>query len=291
MRIPLASALAFAALVAPPGVQRPTFVTGIEAVRVDVLVTANGRAVRDLGPTDFEVLDSGVRQQVDLVTLEQLPVNLVLAFDLSESVTGERLDHLRAAAGVVLDGLSREDRAALLTFSHLVTLRHGPTSDLAAVRRALSSATAIGDTALIDGAYAGLMLAESDPGRSLVIVFSDGIDTSSWLSPRAVLDAAKRAGAVVYCVSAGPTRPVSFLRDLSGATGGTLFEVRATSTLPAVFGGILAEFRQRYLLSYAPHGVSNVGWHPLEVRVKRRHVTVTARPGYLAGTTPPPAGR
>ena len=291
MRIQAAVALALLLVVAPAHGQRPTFTTAIEAVRVDVLATENGRPIQGLGPADFEILDSGVLQQVDMVTLEQLPVNLVLALDLSDSVTGERLDHLREAAGVVLDGLAREDRAALLTFCHLVTLRQRPTPDLGAVRLALASVKAEGDTALVDGAYAGLMLAELDPGRSLVIVFSDGIDTSSWLPPRAVVDAAKRCSAVVYSVSAGPSRPAPFLRDLSAATGGTLFEVRSTSTLPAVFGRILTEFRQRYLLSYTPRGVTKDGWHPLEVRVRRRHAVVKARPGYLVGSMPATPGR
>jgi VWFA-related protein len=263
--------------------QRPTFTTGIEAVRVDVLVTGNGRPMQGLRPADFEVLDSGVVQQVEILTVEELPLSLVLAFDLSDSVTGERLDHLRAAARVVLDRLGRGDRAALLTFSHLVTLRQGSTPDIGAVSRSLAGASPGGDTALVDGAFAGLMLAESDPGRTLVIVFSDGVDTSSWLPAPSVLDAAKRCHAVVYSVSAGASRPALFLRDLSAATGGTLFEVRSTRTLPAIFSDILAEFRQRYVLSYTPRGVPTNGWHPLDVRVKRRHAAVKARPGYFVG--------
>ena len=42
------------------------------------------------------------------------------------------------------------------------------------------------------------------------------------------------------------------------------------------------EFRQRYLLSYSPTGVTKPGWHEIEVRVKRRGVTAKARPGYFA---------
>jgi hypothetical protein len=45
-----------------------------------------------------------------------------------------------------------------------------------------------------------MMLCESDVGRGLVIVFSDGVDTASWLTDDAVLNTAKRSDVVVYAV-------------------------------------------------------------------------------------------
>jgi hypothetical protein len=97
-----------------------------------------------------------------------------------------------------------------------------------------------------------------------------------------VLDIAKRSGTVVYAVSAGQLPNKTFLRDLSKFTGGYLFEVESTRDLGNVFVGILEEFRQRYLLTYSPKGVSSSGWHRLQVRIKRRNVKVMARPGYLS---------
>lgn len=115
-----------------------------------------------------------------------------------------------------------------------------------------------------------------------MIVFSDGVDTASWLTPDGVLDIARRSGVIAYGVSAGQTRS-DFLPELIDATGGRLFRVEATNDLGPTFVGILEEFRLRYLVSYSPQGVSKDGWHKLDVRVKRRGVTVRARPGYLAG--------
>ena len=85
--------------------QDVTFSSRIEAVRVDVLVTDNGQPVRGLGPADFEIRDNGVVQQIDLVSFDQVPLNAVLALDMSDSVAGERLDRLRAAGNAVLAGL------------------------------------------------------------------------------------------------------------------------------------------------------------------------------------------
>jgi VWFA-related protein len=261
--------------------QTPTFSSRVEAVRVDVRVTDKGRPVTGLGPADFQVTDNGVLQEVDMVRSDQVPLNVVLALDMSNSVAGEKLEHLRTAGHALLDGLKKDDQAALLTFSHVLALRANLTTDVECVRVALDQAEAVGDTALVDAAYAGLMLGESDTRRALLLVFSDGLDTASWLAPDDVVDAAKRGISVVYGVSVGG-KP-AFLRDLSELTGGSLFQVKSTTELSAIFLRILDEFRHSYLVSYSPRGVSMSGWHKLDVRVKRRSVNVKARPGYLAG--------
>jgi VWFA-related protein len=270
------------AAAASAGAQPPTFTSKVEAVRVDVLVTDKGNALTDLGRNDFEVFDNGVLQQIDFVSYEQIPLNVVLAFDMSDSVAGDRLQHLRSAGAAVLAALKREDQAGLVTFSNPVVLGSALTTDRAPVREALDAAAGAGNTALVDGVYAGLALGESDVGRTLLIVFSDGLDTVSWLTPAAVLEIAKRSDAVVYAISTGRAKP-EFLRDLTSFTGGRLFEAEKTANLGAIFLDVLQEFRHRYLLSYTPRGVAPNGWHRLEVRVKRK-ATVKARPGYLAGS-------
>jgi VWFA-related protein len=264
--------------------QTATFSSRLEAVRVDVLVTDNGRVVRGLRPADFEVVDNGVVQQIDLATFEELPINVILALDMSQSMVGERLEHLRAAGRAVLDGLRREDGAALLTFSHMVRLPQALTRDARIVRDALDRVQPSGSTALVDGVYAAMTLAGSDAGRDLLLVFSDGLDTASFLAPAGVLESARRTDATMYSVSVRGSGRSSFLRDLSEQTGGSVVEIASTTDLQKTFVGILDEFRQRYLLSYTPRGVSRDGWHRLQVRLKGRRGAVTARAGYMAGT-------
>jgi Ca-activated chloride channel family protein len=259
-----------------------TFSSRVDAVRVDVLVTENGRPLQGLTPADFEVLDNGVRQHVDLASFEQIPLNVVLALDMSASLQGLRLGHLQTAGKRVLQGLKQGDRAAVVSFSHIVAPSQGLTDNLDRVRASLDEARGEGMTSLIDATHAGMLLGESDAGRSLLIVFSDGVDTSSWLTADAVLETARRGDVVVYGVEVGDRR-ASFPRDLSEATGGRLFAIESTTDLSATFSKILEEFRMRYLVSYSPQGVAVGGWHRLEVRVKNRNVTVKARPGYFAG--------
>jgi VWFA-related protein len=282
MRTALAVVICFGAGVSAVA-QQPTFSSRVEAVRVDVLVKDRGQVVRGLGPQDFEVRDDGVLQEIDLVRLEQVPLNVILGLDVSQSVNGERLEHLLGAGDALLDRLTGEDRAALLTFSHAVRLRQELTQDIPRVRQALEAVIPAGQTSLIDGTSAAIALSGSDVGRSLLIVFSDGLDTASFLSSDVVLQSARRADVVTYGVSIRSRISPTFLKELGELTGGSVFEIESTKDLSQTFLRILDEFRQRYLLSYSPQGVSPTGWHRLEVRVKGRRATVSARAGYQAG--------
>lgn len=264
--------------------QAPMFTARREVVRVDVLVSNNGQPVQGLQPSDFVIRDNGVIQQVDLASFEEVPLNIVLALDMSTSVAGERLTDLRDAGGSLLDVLKPRDRVSLVTFSHLVTQRAPLTTDVTSVRDALDTAAGSGETALIDGIYSSVVLCDGPQGRGLVIVFSDGVDTASWLSAEALLDAARRSDVVVYGVSTDTVEKASVLRDVTAATGGSLLTVQSTRDLDAVFLQILDEYRHRYLVSYSPTGVDQRGWHRLEVRVSRPAATVKARPGYQKGS-------
>lgn len=270
--------------------QAPTFSSRVEAVRVDALVTDHGKPVRGLKAEDFVVTDNGVAQQVDVAAFDAIPLNVVLALDVSGSMVGEPLAELQDAGRAVVEGLAKDDRSALVTFSHVVSVRQPLTADRAAVLAALGSETSGGETALVDAAYAAMALGEADVGRALVILFSDGVDTTSWLAPAAVLRSARRTDAVVYAVSSpGAGKTPKFLDDLCETTGGRLLEVSSTERLRPVLLQILQEFRERYVFSYTPRGVSRDGWHALQVKVKGRSVSVKARPGYLClGSSNPP---
>jgi VWFA-related protein len=265
--------------------QGVVFSSKVEAVRVDVLVTDRDKAVVGLKPADFEVLDNGVPQRVDLVSFEQIPLNVVLALDMSESVSGDRLEQLRDASAGLLGALTKDDQAGLVTFTARVVLGSRLTKDLDNVRKAMELPLSdAGDTSIIDASFAAMMLGESDVGRGLVIVFSDGIDTASWLPDESVLNTAKRSDVVVYAVSVQSRLKPEFLRELTSATGGRLYEIEKTANLSQVFLSVLEEFRHRYLISYTPSGVDRGGWHKLDVSIKGRKAVVKARPGYLGAS-------
>ena len=261
--------------------QRPSFSSRTLGVRVDVLVTDGRNAVPGLAAPDFELRDNGVVQTVDLADASDVPVNAVLALDTSASTAGKRQTDLVAASQALLDGLKPADRAALTTFSHAVAPRIALTSDLPAVRAELQRIAPSGKTAIMDGVYVALTTTLAQPGRSLVVVCTDGADTSSWLQPDEVLEAAKRSNAVIYAVTAADARGLSSLEDLTNATGGHMLRVASSAELRGAFQKILQDFRSRYILVYTPTGVPLGGFHRLDVRVTRRGLTVKARPGYI----------
>jgi VWFA-related protein len=272
-------------LLLPPPIeaQAPVFRLAVDSVRVDVAVHRDGQPVLGLQASDFEILDSGVRQDVSLVAADEAPLQVVLALDVSGSVQGRTLEQLRAAGIRLVDSLRAGDAAALVTFTGLVSIRSPMTDDAATVRRAFAFEPAAGSTALIDATHTAISLSQDGAGRPLVIVFSDGADTASFLTADAVLDTARRSSAVVYAVTRPQLAQRAFLDEITRRTGGELVAIAVPDQLASAFGGLLEAFRHRYLLSYVPKGVASDGWHDLVVRVKNRRVDVRARPGYWAG--------
>lgn len=261
--------------------QQPVFRARALAVRVDVLVTDGRTPVGGLTAQDFELRDNDVAQTIEIVESADVPINVVLALDTSNSTEGARQANLIAASEALLDGLKPEDRAALTTFSHAVAPRLALTADLAAVRAELRRIAPEGRTAVMDAAHVALTATLAQAGRSLVVLCTDGADISSWLRPADVVDSARRSSAVIYGVMPADARSVSPVESLTDATGGGMLRVASSSDLRAAFQKILQEFRNRYVLAYTPAGVSPGGFHRLEVRVKRRGLTVRARPGYI----------
>ena len=288
----------------------PTFMTSVETVFVDVFVTRDGGPVSRLAAADFEVRDNGVKQEVTLASLEEIPIVAVLAFDASGSVVGERLEDLRAGGRALLAGLRPHDQAALIVFSHELRVVVPQEGNRSAVERGLEDLHPQGLTGLWDGLYAALKLPVSR-GRSMVVLFTDGQDNVSWLTREQVHRVAEESDALVYVVAIDPkteqARPIDVpgssltlmslpylgqarsaeapplraLRLLAEATGGRLWPAGSSAQIKQTFLQLLAEMRVRYLLSYGPAGVAREGWHRLEVKVKGHRGTVRSRAGYF----------
>jgi len=278
----VARAIGVAAMIAgaaaAAGKQR--FSLQVDTVRLEVMVKRGNRSVAGLQSSDFDVRDNGVAQRPNLVAYGALPLNLVLVLDISGSVAGDRLNRLRSAGLTLINALEPDDRAAVMTFADAVIIRT-PFAPIGPGLRAKMDLQPGGtNTSLVDAMQAALVLAQSGAGRPLLIVFSDGADTSSFLSAASVEDTARRTGAVVYAVTTSDAS--GFLGGVARLTGGDRFDVGASGNLDAAFARILDEFRHSYLLSYVPSGVPPTGWHTVSVRVNGGG-DVRTRPGYLAG--------
>jgi Ca-activated chloride channel family protein len=261
--------------------QTPSFSARVELVRVDVLVTSNNRAVTGLKASDFELRDNGVPQPINVLTdgLQSIPLSVVFVFDTSESMAGSRLSRLAEAGRGVLDRLRPADQAALLTFSEATVVQRPLSHDLDAVRRGLSEMRASGRTSLFDALYAAFCLPRPLDTRSMVLLFSDGADTSSWLDAAELQYTARQSDVVLYAVGLDSTIRDE-LKAVSEETGGAVVVAESPNHLQSLFVRLLAEMQSRYLLTYYVKGVNREGWHVLDVRLRTGKGQVTARRGY-----------
>ncbi len=275
----------------------PQFRASVDVVRIEALVLDRSRPVAGLSAADFRVTDNGVPQTIAVQALARQPIDVAVALDVSSSVRGERLDRLRVAAGALIDLLSPDDRATLVTFDHQVTL--GPRDVRPhALDARLAAIAAGGRTALIDAVTAALVWSGGRERPMLILAFSDGRDTASWTRADQALALARSSDAVVDAVVTGELLPTStarigadgvlaaltpherFLADLAGQTGGRVRNGEAGAGLAGAFRESLEQFRGRYEITYTATG-KEPGWHAVDVRVPgRRGVGVHARRGY-----------
>ncbi|MGH9324661.1 MAG: hypothetical protein ACRD21_22275 [Vicinamibacteria bacterium] len=76
-------------------------------------------------------------------------------------------------------------------------------------------------------------------------------------------------------------RRTGLLRVVTEESGGRFLETDSSDRLREIFLEILAEMKTRYILTFTSPGPTRQGWHPLDVKVKRKGVDVHARRGYF----------
>jgi VWFA-related protein len=291
----------------------PVFGIEVENVYIDAFVTQGNTPLQGLKASNFELKDNGVTQSLELLAADTRPLLAVFAFDASNSLGGQRLSALRAASQAILDTLRTDDEASLFTFADDVRWLARPTADKPAIRRALAGLQPGGGTAVMDALYSAILLPEAR-GRSLVVLFTDGVDNSSFLDWRQVLKVAERSNALIHVVSLrdsapafvptpsqipgieappGARRPtIEFehtfaLRQIAEATGGRYWEAESLDKLRPAFAAIAEAMAKRYVLRYVPENVKREGWHKIELRLKGARGRVQTRSGYWVRSPAP----
>ena len=280
---------------------KPTFRSAVDLVSVAAVVRdRKGRFARNLRKDDFVVEEGGARRDViDFRSDDNAPVRVALLFDVSGSMRlASRLENARAAARQVLAVLrlsSTADEAAVFSFDMNLQSLQSFTADAGAIENALARVAPYGQTSLYDAiAQTSQSVNDSRPGdprRRAVIVFTDGLDTSSELKPEQVSAIASGIDVPVYVMTvvssvdrdrgtqadeaAGP------LRDLAQATGGELFVTSAPAHESIAARQMVDELRHQYVLAFPAS--AGGGWHRMSVRMKDKDLTVRARSGYRAG--------
>lgn len=275
---------------APP-FQTPVFRAGADRVRIDVLAHRGGKPIAGLSASDFVVRDNG-RLIEDLeVTHTEDRISVVVALDISGSVAVEHMDEMLTATEELVKALRPGDTAWLVTFAGHIELRAGPVRDREAIRTAVKGIRPGGGTSMWDALYASLSLVGTGSARSLALLFTDGLDSTSWSTETQVLDAIRRSDVVFTVVrprhSIAPMgSPVNYFLNLERAalaSGGAILKTERGVKLDRQFVDLLDEFRQGYVLSYSSRGIPPRadGWHQVSIELRGRDGKVRARPGYF----------
>jgi VWFA-related protein len=142
--------------------------------------------------------------------------------------------------------------------------------------------TGEGSTWLRDALQLAIELAPAHETRLVVLVFTDGDDTTSWLSNADIIDSARRGGVVVHLVQirGESDAGAELVEGIAEATGGRVWSASSERDLSRLFTSALEEMRARYRLGFAPRQRSTPGWHELRVSLKNGRAEINARSGY-----------
>jgi len=278
-----------------------TFKSGVEVVSVTAAVRdERGRVVRNLSKSDFVVVDSGFTRPILDFYAGDSPVSLALLLDISGSMgVGGNMDRARDAVRIVLSHLrSRGDEAALYTFDSKLQEVVSFTTDLDRIRALSLAGRPWGMTSLYDAiASTAKSVAERENRHRAVLVITDGVDTGSKMKAPEVSGIASSIDVPVYLLTvvnpldhpggeqsvvgaAGEQTDVATLSDLARWTGGDMRICSMPEHTLAAVDDLFGELRYQYLITFEPGLVP--GWHPLEIRTRKKNLVVHARGGYMA---------
>src|ERR1700676_3427373 len=213
----LLAALAFARILAA---QEPSFKVDVQLVRLLVTVKdPNGELVGSLESRDFELFDSGVKQNISVFEHQTTqPLSVTLLIDTSGSMAKD-LKFATVSLAKFLNALVREgnadDAASLYSFNDQVTLLNSFTRRLTRLEDSLKPLKADAGTSLYDAIYLSSSPLRDRDGRHVIVVVTDGGDTTSTKRYADALAAAQKADAVFYPIVVVPiTNPAG--RNLGG---------------------------------------------------------------------------
>jgi Ca-activated chloride channel family protein len=282
-------------LIAPARPQDSVIKVNVRLVRMLVTVKdASGQLIGSLNKSDFAVSDNGVKQDIAVFERQtEQPLSVALMLDTSASVGIELRYELDSASkflkGLVVEGNS-DDAAALYSFDWRTTLLKSYTRRFALLDQALRQIKASGGTSLYDAIYLVSEELEDRPGRHVMVIVTDGGDTTSTKDFHQALEAAQRADTVIYPIVVIPIasdagRNVggeNALTTMSAGTGGRVFRPSAAAELDRAFADILRDLRTQYMIGFYPKDVppTKDRYHTLKVTTQGRNLRVITRNGY-----------
>ena len=273
---------------------------------VTTILPPAGYKPSDLQQADFEILEDGVPQEIsNFARQSEAPLRLVMLFDTSQSIA-PRLSFEKKAAAKFFERIMRtQDQAAIFSFSTDVEVLQEFTSRVPLLVQATRQLRAQGATSLYDAVYLSADYLKPAQGRRVIVLVTDGGDTTSSKTLKVALQQVQGVDAVIYGVYTGGIWNSQNLRDLAAEralaaltkeTGGEVYHPRlptsdenmhddeqAIRELDAAFTKLADELRTQYILGFYSNNEARDGrFRKLEVKIKQPGFVARARAGYYA---------
>jgi Ca-activated chloride channel homolog len=266
----------------------------------------DGKFVPGLNAKDFQLFENGIKQEVTEFGSSEAPFHVALLIDTSPS-TRFKIEDMQDAALAFLDQLRPQDQVMVVSFDNQVRVDTEFTNKRDRLLRAILRTRTGAGTRVYDALDLSLTeRLKNVQGRKAIVIFTDGVDTTSRLSDRQdVITHVEESGVLVYSIRydtlsdvprqnfSGPPPPgnsqedyeiaATFLKDLAGRSGSRAIDVETTTDLQRAFNTIAEELRKQYWLGYYPENTERDGsYRKIKVTVSRPDVVIRARPGYRA---------
>lgn len=281
----------------------------------------NGKPVSDIKKEEFKIFENGVEQEIAYFSSDDQPITVALVLDMSYSSVF-KLSEIQSAALAFINQLRENDKVLVVSFDEKVNVLCEATNNRKALRLAIEGARIASGTSL----YSALDLVLNEKfgkisGRKAVVLFSDGVDTSSRkTTPADILNGLGASEVLIYPIQYDTyddvqksrkensqvfiddnNRPYivqtpkikgereedyknanEFLKEISGQTGGRIYGVSSTTNLNRAFANIADELRKIYSLGYYPSTTRKIGVrYAVNVRVYRPDLKIRAKEGYV----------
>jgi Ca-activated chloride channel family protein len=282
---------------------------GTQLVTVPFNVTdKKNRYINDLAKDDIEVLEDNKEQTVfSFEKQTDLPITIAMLIDISGSQEWTLPEEKAAGQRFFRKVLRpRKDLAAVVTFEHDSVLMQDLTSDIEKLNRALDDVrlpagtatmrrggtppinnSGVGSTAMFDSIYSvSSDLLRREAGRRVIILVTDGEDTSSSVKMREAIERTWRSEIIVYSIGIGGPMGVDSgtLKKIAAETGGRAFFPKNEDDLDKAYVQIDEDLRSQYILAYTPaNSVKDGSFRTIQVKIKNHgDLTVRHRRGYFA---------
>ncbi len=273
-----------------------SYKTGVDVAAFTVTVTdRDGQPIRDLKAEDFEVKEDGTAQTVTYFSTSSgdtaVPLHLGLLFDTSGSMQRD-LSFSRNAAIKFLNTFPNAVDFSLVEFADEVRAARFSQADFARLVERIRNGKAKGRTSLYDAVTVYLGSAFDQTGRKVLVIYTDGDDTSSSRTWDETMRILRASDVTVYPIGlfsgrgCGRLMLQSRLSEIARLTGGRALFPVGMKELESMYGRIAEEIHGQYMLGYVPTNTTRDGkWRKVEIKLKRSpspRAQVRTREGYFA---------